>query len=230
MATYSDSMIGYADFHSTGRYFALVMAASAIVGITAVSIGSGHVPGLTIHATDMAFVSMAGYVALALSVVMAIAVFGSLMISRRSQQSITVSADGVLSKVRGTEVFLSRSHIVGMALAPGSHIPRGMMLLAANPSGDLLVPRWVGGYGACIAELQSLGIPTLQPLRRSRALVAAMWASRGVTLCGTMLVLEGLRDPFLQARHLALFCGGLLVGAAGILAYAQFERRSLHRR
>lgn len=225
MATYSDSMVGYADFQSTGRYFAAVMAGSAVAGAAALYVGGGHLSGMGVDTSSLAFVSMAGYVALTLSVVMAIAVAGSLAISKRGKECISISPAGVLRKTPKKEVFLAREEILGMAVVPGGRLPRGTMLVAADRRRNLFIPRWLGGYGACLGELQKMGIATLPPYRRSGAEVAAQWLSRGFALAGTMFLLEGIRSPMLQTRHVVFVCVGLGIVVFSALWLQWSERR-----
>lgn len=215
MATYSDAMMGYADFQSTGRYFAAAMAASAVLGTAALYIADGHAAGIFQNTPSLAFVSMGGYVALGLSLVMAGATLGSLSITRRAKRTITISETGVLSQSPKKELFLAREEILGMAVVPGNRLPQGTMLVTADRARHLLIPRWIRGYGACLGELQKLGIPALPPYRRSRAEVMAGFANRTAVFAGTLIFLMGMHSPILQPRYLALMIWGLSVVALG---------------
>jgi hypothetical protein len=86
---------------STGRYFALAAAASALIGASLVHTGNGHFQGLAHTSADLAVTAMAGCVLLGLSLLMTIAVLGSLLITHRAKQTITGSQLGVLSKGPG---------------------------------------------------------------------------------------------------------------------------------
>jgi hypothetical protein len=165
---------------------------------------------------DFALAAIAGWILLGLSLLMTIAVLGSLLITNRAKQTITVSQLGVLSKAPRTELFLAREEILGMAEIPGSPMPRGTDLVTADSGRLLLTPRWIGGYAACLAEIRGLGIPTLPPYRPSRAQIIAGWLSRLAAFCGTMLVLLSVRSPIDQI-HQWMGLGGLaLVWAAAI--------------
>jgi hypothetical protein len=78
--------------------------------------------------------------------------------------TIPVSELGVLSKAPRKELFLAREEILGVTEVPGHPMPRGAILVTANAASRLLIPRWIGGYGACLNEIQALGIPTFAPL------------------------------------------------------------------
>jgi hypothetical protein len=225
MATYSDSMTGYADFESTGRYFAAVMAGSAVAGAAALYVGSGHLSGVGVDTPSLSLVSMAGYVALTLSVVMAITVAGSLLITKRGKEIISISPEGVLRKTPKKEVFLAREEILGMAVVPGGRLPRGTMLVTADRRRNLFIPRRLGGYGACLGELQKMGIATLPPYRRSGAEVAAQWLNRAGAFVGMVFLLEGIHTPMLQGRKVAFVCLGLGIVAISALWLQWFEQR-----
>lgn len=218
-------MTGYADFQSTGRYFAAVMAGSALLGAAAVYVGSGRLSGVGVDTSSLAFVSLAGYVALTLSLVMAIAVAGSLVISKRGKETISISPEGVFRKTGKKEIFLAREEILGMAVVPGGRLPRGTMLVTADRKRNLLIPRWLGGYGACLGELHRMGIPPLAAYRRSFSEVAAMWLNRAGAFVGVMFVLRGLRSPVLQSRPLAFVGVGLGIVVVSALWLQWFERR-----
>jgi hypothetical protein len=195
MATYKDSMIGYADFHSAGRYFALAGAASALTGASLLYASNGHSLGHAHSAADLAFAAIGGWILLGLSLILAIAVLGSLLITHRARQTITVSELGVLSKAPRNELFLAREEILGVAEVPGNPVPRGAVLVTANSARKLLIPRWIGGYGACLEEIQALGIPTFPPYRWTPMQVLAGWLSRLAAFCGSVMVLVCIRSP-----------------------------------
>jgi hypothetical protein len=115
MATYSDPMLGYADYHSTGRYFALGVAASALTGASLVYASTGHMRALVHTSVELALAAMAGWTLLGFSLLMTIVVLGSLLITNRAKQTITVSQLGVLSEDPREKLFLAREEILGMA-------------------------------------------------------------------------------------------------------------------
>jgi len=100
MATYTDSMIGYADFRSTGRYFAIALAAAALTGAAATYAANGHLPRLIHDSSDLFFAAIVGYIALGLSIVLALAVLGSLLISRRAHSRSQSPRSALRKKVR----------------------------------------------------------------------------------------------------------------------------------
>jgi hypothetical protein len=224
MATYSDSMAGYADFRSTGRYFALAAAASALIGASAVYTGSGHLPSVAHTSSDLVFAAMAGYVFLGLSLLMAIAVLGSLLISTRGKQTITVSQLGVFSKTRGKELFLAREEILGIAETPGNRTPRGGILVTADSARRLLIPRWIGGYAECLEEIQKLGVPTLPPYRRTRKRIIVGRLGHALVLCGGVLVILAARPPF-SLQRVGLGGLALVVIARIFLAMQRYSNR-----
>jgi hypothetical protein len=208
MATYSHAMNGYADFRSTGRYFALARAASAVIGASLVYISNGHLQGLAHTPADLALAAMAGWILLGLSLLMTIAVLGTLLITRRAKLTITVSQAGVLRKAPRKELFLAREEILGMAEIPGSPMPRGAMLVTADSARLLLIPQWIGGYGACLKEIQELGVPKLPPYRPTRAQTIAGWLSPLAAICGSVLVLGCIRPP-IDRIHQWMGLGGV---------------------
>ena len=221
MATYKDSMIGYADFHSAGRYFALAGAASTLIGASLLYASNSHSLGQVHSAADLVFAAMAGWILLGLSLILAIAVLGSLLITHRGRQTITVSELGVLSKAPRRELFLAREEILGVAEVPGHPTPRGVILVTADSARRLLIPRWIGGYGACLKEIQALGIPTFPPYQWTRMQVLARWLSRLAAFCGTVMVLVCIRTP-IDGIHPWIGLGGLaLIWIAAIFLVRQ---------
>jgi hypothetical protein len=216
MATYSDQMIGYADFYSTGRFFALAAAASALIGGSLIYASSGHLQGLAHTSADFGFAATAGCVLLGLSLLMTVAALGSLLITNRAKRTITVTQLGVLNKAPGEELFLAREEILGMTEIPRNPMPRGTLLVTADSAGRLLIPSWIDGYAACLEEIQKLGVPALPPYRRTRAQSVAGWLSLFAAFCGTVLVLQYARPPF-DGLHQWRGLGGLaLVWVAAI--------------
>lgn len=225
MATYSDSMLGYADFRSTGRYFAIALAACALVGVTATYAANGHLPRLIHDSSDLVFVAFVGYVALGLSVVLALVVLGSLLISRRAQLTISVSPLGVEKKGDGNDAFLPRDRILGMIEMRSGFFPRpSITLVDADTGRQMLIPSSLARYGACLSELEEMGIATLPPFRRSAARIGAAWGCRVFGFCGLMLIVHGTRPPILQLSHLGLILGGLILVALSAWSLQWLQR------
>jgi hypothetical protein len=214
MAIYTDSMVGYADFDSTGRYFAWAMAASVAVGTTALYVGGGRFPGLAQTASDLAFAEIFGYVAIGLGVVMAIAVAGSLLITKRAKGTIIVSRLGVTLRRPKDELFLAREEILGMAEMLAGAIPRGsMVLMTADRRRRIVIPRSLAHYGDCIQELQELGIAVLPPLSISRWQKWAGWLLQFVAYIEVGYLARGMRTTLTgEYRWLMLVAGVAAVG------------------
>jgi hypothetical protein len=177
MATYSDPMLGYADYYSAGRYFALAGAASALTGASLVYVSAGHIQTLVHTSAELALTAMAGWILLGFGLLMTIVVLGSLLITKRAKQTITVSQVGVLSKAPRKELFLARDEMLGMAEIPGRPTPRGTLLVTADSGRQLLIPQWIGGYATCLEEIRNLGVPTMPPYRPTRTQTIAGWLS-----------------------------------------------------
>ena len=208
MATYSHSMSGYADFQSVGRYFALAATASALLGASLIYIGNGHWQRLAHTAADLALAGMAGIVLLGLSLLMAVAVLGSLLVTLRAKQTITVSQTGVLRKAREEELYVTAADILGICEIPGKPMPQGAILVTKDPGRQLFIPRWIGGYAACLEEIRSLGVPLLPPYKRSRGQVIARWVSGFAVGCGSALVFTAIHAP-INRLHQWMGTGGL---------------------
>ena len=86
MATYSDPMLGYADYHSTGRYFALGVAASALTGASLVYASTGHMQALVHTSVELALAATAGWTLLGFSLLMTMVVLGAPLFFRCSKQ------------------------------------------------------------------------------------------------------------------------------------------------
>ncbi|AXC11382.1 hypothetical protein ACPOL_2046 [Acidisarcina polymorpha] len=85
MASYSDGLMGYADFRSAGRNFGWATAASVVVGAASLYVAGGRWPGVIRSSEDLMIAGMLGCIALGLSAVMGLAVAGSLMASQRAK-------------------------------------------------------------------------------------------------------------------------------------------------
>jgi hypothetical protein len=109
---------------------------------------------------------------------------------------------------------------------PGNPISRSAILVTADPARKLLIPRWIGGYAACLEEIRKLGVPTLPPYRQTLTQTIAGWLSLLVAFCGTVLTLQGARPP-ISRIHQWVGLGGLALiwGAAIFLAMQRYSIR-----
>ena len=97
---------------------------------------------------------------------MAFAAFGSILLSLRSRGSVSVTAEGVFRTVDTRTRFLAWAEIEGLVPMPYG----GVTLVAAPGEVDMVIPRFLDDYRACIAEIKNHGIRRLPPssLRRRR--------------------------------------------------------------
>ena len=97
---------------------------------------------------------------------MAIAAFGSIGLSLRSRGSVSITAEGVSRTVATRTRSLAWAEIEGLVAMPYG----GVTLVAVPGKMDIVIPRFLDDYRACIAEIKNHSIQTLaqSSLRRKR--------------------------------------------------------------
>lgn len=214
MATYSDSMIGFADWKSSGRSFAFVAALAAALGGVALYISQKDTKLLAAGSADRFFGSVLGWIAVGVSAVFILAVVGSLSITRRARYALVVSAQGVLRQSPRGDLFLSRDEIIGMARMEGRGLLRGgVALITEDPRRRIVIARSLANYGACLDELRSMGVAELPPLRRSRKRILAVWLMRLCALWEVLTAIDRSRSSMFAYQTAAIIAGGAALSA-----------------
>ena len=164
MAIYVVAPDDYAGWNPTGRTFAIAGIAAGSVGLLCwLSLHGflGHLPG---HFRDGAAadqIFLAGFVWIGAGgfCLMAMVAFGCILLTLRSRGTLSVTHEGVLRTVGSRVHSLAWSEIQGFVPMPYG----GVTLVSGCGKPDILIPRFLDDYRACIAEIKDYGIRALPP-------------------------------------------------------------------
>lgn len=167
MATYLVGPDDYAGWNPTGRNFALISAAVGAIGLLSWMSLNHHLGAFRPSAASDQLV-LSGLVWLGVGgfALMAMAALGSIMLSLKARGTVSVTAQGVFRTIKSRTHSLAWSEIDGFVPMPYG----GITLIAAAGKGNLVIPRFLDDYRACIAEIKNQGIHALpaSTLRQTR--------------------------------------------------------------
>ena len=150
MATYVAEPDTFAGWSSTGRWFGcagLVAGAVALFGWGAMH---GRFRGWQpVAASDQLFMVAMEWVGGGVFVLMAVCVFGSILLSSRSRGTVTIDDLGVDRRIGNWSRRLRWNEIEGFVAMPYG----GVTLIPREGSGTIEIPRFLDDYRGCIAEL-----------------------------------------------------------------------------
>lgn len=164
MATYTADDDTYAGFNSTGKYFGYFGLAAGAVGITGWAAMHGHLPGLKPANVDEQLVLAAmEWIGIGLFVILSFAMLGSLILSSKSQGTVTIDDLGVTRKIGETSRKLRWQEIEGYVVIGGR------TALVPHAGNQMIeIPRFLDDYRGCIAEIEARGVGRLPPSRLKR--------------------------------------------------------------
>jgi hypothetical protein len=167
MGTYLVERDDYAGWNPTGRNFAVISAAIGAVGLLSWMSLHGHLGAFrSSAASDQLFLEGLVWLGIGGFCLMAFAALGSILLSFKSRGSVSVTAEGVFRTVDTRTRFLAWAEIEGLVPMPYG----GVTLVAAPGKVDIVIPRFLDDYRACIAEIKNHSIQAISPsrLRRKR--------------------------------------------------------------
>ncbi len=158
MANYLVVPDNYAGWNPTGRNFALASAAIGAIGLLSWMSLHRHLGALRPSAASDQLV-LEGLVLLGAGgfCLMAVAALGSMTLSLKSRGAVSITAEGVLRTVKARTQFLAWSEIHGLVPMPYG----GVTLVSAAKASNLVIPRFLDDYRACIAEIKEHGVQAL---------------------------------------------------------------------
>ena len=167
MATYLVGPDDYAGWNPTGRNFALISAGVGAIGLLSWMFLNHHLGAFRPSAASDQLV-LSGLVWLGVGgfALMAMAALGSILLSLRARGTVSVTAEGVFRTIKSRTHSLAWSDIDGFVPMPYG----GITLIAASAKDNIVIPRFLDDYRACIAEIKNQGIHVLpvSSLRQKR--------------------------------------------------------------
>jgi hypothetical protein len=167
MATYLVVRDDYAGWNPTGRNFALIGSAIGAVGLLSWMSLHGRLGDFRpSHASDQLFLGGLVWLGVGGCCLMAFAALGSIMLSLKSRGTVSVTSEGVFRTVDTRTRSLTWSEIKGLVPMPYG----GVTLVAAPGKSNIVIPRFLDDYRACIAEIKNYGTQPLPPssLRKNK--------------------------------------------------------------
>ncbi len=167
MATYRVGPDDYAGWNPTGRNFALISAAVGAIGLLSWLSLNHHLGALRPSAvSDQLLLSGLVWLGVGGSALMAMAAVGSILLSLKSRGTVSVTAEGIFRTIKSRTHSLAWSEIDGFVPMPYG----GITLIAASAENNIVIPRFLDDYRACIAEIKNQGIHVLpaSTLRQNR--------------------------------------------------------------
>lgn len=203
MATYLVEPDDYAGWNPTGRNFALAGVTAGFVGL--LSWLSLHGRFGSIHpsaAADQMFLSGLVWLGAGFFCLMAMVTLGSILLSLKSRGTVSVTDEGVFRAVGSRTHLLTWSDIQGLVPMPYG----GVTLVAAPGKSDIVIPRFLDDYRACIAEIKDHGIRALPPssLRQKRT-----WMGRVRQFAVCFFYLAALEPHSSHRVRITFFCASV---------------------
>jgi hypothetical protein len=216
MATYLVERDDYAGWNPTGRNFAMISAAIGAVGLLSWMSLHSHLGAFRPSAaSDQLFLEGLVWLGIGGFCLMAFAALGSILLSLKSRGSVSVTAEGVFRTVDTRTRFLAWAEIEGLVPMPYG----GVTLVAAPGKVDIVIPRFLDDYRACIAEIKNHSIRRLPPssLRRRRK---TTWIDSVRTFFIAALVSLALNSHASHRVRIATF-SALIAGMAWMLTFSR---------
>ena len=167
MATYLVGPDDYAGWNPTGRNFALISAAVGALGLLSWMSLNHHLGAFRPSAASDQLV-LSGLVWLGVGgfALTAMTALGSILLSLRARGTVSVTAEGVFRTIKSRTHSLAWSDIDGFVPMPYG----GITLIAASAKDNIVIPRFLDDYRACIDEIKNQGIHVLpaSSLRQKR--------------------------------------------------------------
>ena len=162
MADYLVVPDDYAGWNPTGRNFALIGLGVGSVGLLSWLSLHGRLGSFQPSAAaDQVFLSGLVWLGIGGACLAAIASFGSISLTLKSRGTVTVTGEGVSRAVGSRSQFLAWSDIEGLVAMPYG----GVTLVSTPGKSDLIIPRFLNDYRACIAEIKDHGIGAIPSSR-----------------------------------------------------------------
>ncbi len=161
MATYVAEADSYAGFGSTGKYFGYFGLLAGTVGLVGWAAMHQHLPSL--QPADMGsqlLIAAMMWIGGGLAAFMAVLTLGSLMLSSKSQGTVTVDDLGVTRQIGKRSLMLRWIEIEGFVVTP---IQGGITLIPREGRRAIVIPRFLDDYRGCIAEIKARGVRILPP-------------------------------------------------------------------
>ena len=160
MATYLVVPDDYAGWNPTGRNFTLAGAAAGAVGLLSWMSLHNHLGVFRLgEASDQIFLYGLVWLGVGGASLMAFAALGSILLSVRSRGVLAITAEGISRSVNARTRTLAWSEILGFVAMPYG----GVTLIATTGKSDIVIPRFLDDYRACIKEIKDQGIHLLPP-------------------------------------------------------------------
>ena len=218
-------------WQSFGRSFTWIGAAASGVAAFTFCVRAGILP-VRLTAADALFASFLFWAGSALSALMLVCGFSSLMLSRRERGGVEVTPFGVrrIFSPSGKEEFFPREQISGMYARPEG----GLALFDSTCARQMIVPRSIEGYRDCVAELKALGIPVVVPpgLRIGKPYRPQTRGQRIRSFLQTFIGLFAGSIAFQHYNHPSgrhFFAALIAAGLAALVVYVAFRKRSANR-
>lgn len=161
MATYIAENDTYGGFDSGGKYFGYFALAAAAIGLTGWAATHGHLPALkAADILDRFFLVAMQWIGIGLSLLLAVATLGSLILSSESRGTVTIDDRGVTRQIGTRSRMLQWHEIEGYVTVLG-----GIALLPRGRNHMLQIPESLDDYSGCIAEIEARGVGRLPPSR-----------------------------------------------------------------
>jgi len=205
MADYLVVPDDYAGWNPTGRNFALI----------GVGVGSaGLLSWLSLHgrlgsfqpsaAADQVFLSGLVWLGIGGACLAAIASFGSISLTLKSRGTVTVTGEGVSRAVGSRSQFLAWSDIEGLVPMPYG----GVTLVSTPGKSDLIIPRFLDDYRACIAEIKEHNIRAI-PASILRRKQKTTWTSVVRNFACTFFYILAMNPHESHRGRIASFCAAI---------------------
>ena len=164
MATYQATPDDYAGWNPTGRNFALIAGSGAVIGLASwLSLHNAAIRPADVS-TQLLLYAFA-WIGCGLACLMLIATFGSISLSMKARGTVSVTEEGVTRTVQSNTRFLAWADIKGLVPMPTG----GVTLVSSTGEPDIVIPRFLDDYRACIAEIKENGVRAIPPSSLNKA-------------------------------------------------------------
>jgi hypothetical protein len=212
MTTYLVVPDDYAGWKPTGRNFALIGVAAGFISLLSWLSLHGRLGHFQPSATeDQIFLSYLVWLGTGVFCLMAMCAFGSITLTLRSCGTVSVTDEGISRAAGSHTQFLAWSDIQGFISATYG----GVTLVSVPGKSDIIIPRFLDDYRACIAEIADHSIRALPPssLRQKQKATRqkTTWKSVARSFACCFFYLLAIDSHLPHRSRIVSFCAAIVV-------------------
>jgi hypothetical protein len=208
MADYLAVPDDYAGWNPTGRSFACIGGGIAAVGLLCWFALHGRLGTYRpTAAADQMLLEAFVYAGGGGFVLMLIAAFGSISLSLKARGSVHVTENGVTRVVGNKTCSLAWEEMEGFVVSPYG----GVTLISTSSQHNIVIPRFLDDYRACIAEIKQHGLHSLPPGRLTPNRVKTRWIQVWAISSASFFFIDALDPQHSHRIRISFLCAAATI-------------------